>query len=403
MHRPRRWLVLAVLLAAVLPSGVPAQVRYLVDEPGTWKPWRFTAIESARRERRAAVAEVKAFEDQLLALNAILQRATGVAAPRGFSVETWGNLDGYAAPESGEPAGASVPLAGGLTFGAFAIHQIERDGRPVTSDTGETALLRFAVNGISGSTLGGDPVPDWVGSGAEAFLEPPAAGDVAGFPRHGDVLVIKINPKPIWAPVPMARAIELQGASRRHELAGLRESVGQIRTSLADLEDPAKRAERFAGFRAVAASMPDPAEFLAQMELTENDVADGYRRELSPDGGGAMQELLAIEGAIADAEAWVAELSATERMAPSCFAASGASPRQRIKAGPAAGCVPIVQPDWTFFQASLPRSAPQVIVIPQISRCFDDQPVTPPNPAGCAANRQLLLTLDRGAVLNWLK
>ena len=50
-----------VLLGATVT--VAAQTRYLVDEPGVWKPWKpFQAITSARTERAASPAEVKAFE-----------------------------------------------------------------------------------------------------------------------------------------------------------------------------------------------------------------------------------------------------------------------------------------------------------------------------------------------------
>jgi hypothetical protein len=44
-----------------------------------------------------------------------------------------------------------------------------------------------------------------------------------------------------------------------------------------------------------------------------------------------------------------------------------------------------------------------VIVIPQFGRCMD-RPARPnAGPAGCAANRRLLETLDMQAVLDWLK
>lgn len=65
---------------------------------------------------RCLAVLVKAFEAELLALNAILRRAPGVASPVGFSVETWGNLTGYHMAEHapGQPPGAAMPLAGGI-------------------------------------------------------------------------------------------------------------------------------------------------------------------------------------------------------------------------------------------------------------------------------------------------
>jgi hypothetical protein len=55
-----------------------------------------------------------------------------------------------------------------------------------------------------------------------------------------------------------------------------------------------------------------------------------------------------------------------------------------------------------FFNAAAARSAAQVIIVGSIARCFDNQPAKP-NPWGCTANRQLLETLDKQAVLSLLK
>src|SRR5262245_14606253 len=114
-----------ILLAGSVISGATLaspQTRPLPDAPGTWKPWKpFSATSEARKEQAATPVLVKAFEAELVALNAILRRAPAVASPVGFSVETWGHLAGYRpngfAP--GQPAAAGLPLSGGLTFGAF--------------------------------------------------------------------------------------------------------------------------------------------------------------------------------------------------------------------------------------------------------------------------------------------
>ncbi|MCC7242655.1 MAG: hypothetical protein IT180_12070 [Acidobacteria bacterium] len=393
----------ALLVAAALVTAPRAQSRMIVDAPGAWKPWKFTAIPSARRERSATAAEVKAFEGQLLALNAILQRASGVATPRGFSVETWGSLAGYSGPAPGQPNGTAIPLAGALDFGAFPIFEYERGGKTIREDTGETALLLFHVNDLSAGMIAGDRVPDWIGADAEAYMQPPAHGEIAGFPRYGDILVITKHPKSIWAPVSMEQAIGFLVAAHRKDLDDSREAVDRFRVSLADSRNPAKRAQRLAGYKEVAALQPNPAKFLAEMDEVQKQVEADIEKELAPGGGGVMTMALGHERDIADAAAWLTELSPGDRAAPACYAKAGALPRQRFRSTPDAGCVPLVQPNWAFFDTSLPRSAPQVLVIPQVSRCFDNQPANPPTPAGCPTNRQLILTMDRQAVLDWLK
>jgi hypothetical protein len=105
---------LAFVFAVVGTVPVWSQSRPIPDAAGTWKPWQpFAATASARQDQATTPALVKAFEAELAALNGILRRASGVASPVGFSVETWGNLAGYHVPEQApaQPAGAAMPLA----------------------------------------------------------------------------------------------------------------------------------------------------------------------------------------------------------------------------------------------------------------------------------------------------
>lgn len=397
-----RLLGLFVCLGVSLVATTGAQSRLMVEAPGTWKAWKFTAVPSARQESGITAAELKAFEGQLVGLNAILQRAPGVATPRGFSVETWGFLSGYRSVLPGQPKGSAAPIAGGLDFGAFPIFEYERDGRTIRADTGETELLVFQVNDFGAGIIAGERVPDFLHVNDQAYLEPPAKGEIEGFPRFGNILIIKKNPASIWAPVPMADAIGLILASRRQDLDDARATVERVKVSLADLQNPAKKAERFLGFKVAAAAQPDAAKFLAEMEQVEREVAATHQKDLSPEGS-TMARFLEVERAIADTAAWLGELSTADRSAQACYVQSGATHRQRFRAGVAPGCVPVVKPNWAFFDARLPRSAPQVVVVLQISRCFDDQPAQTRSPAGCPANRQLLSTWDRQAVLDWLK
>src|SRR6188472_366018 len=119
----QRWLGVLVLFTGFYGGvHVWAQTRSLPDAPGTWKPWKppsTTTGAGGAREQAATPALVKAFEGELLALNAILRRAKGVASPVGFSVETWGSMAGYHLSEHapGQPAAGKLPIAGGLTFG----------------------------------------------------------------------------------------------------------------------------------------------------------------------------------------------------------------------------------------------------------------------------------------------
>ena len=394
-----------VTLAAVLLGAtavVAAQTRYLVDEPGVWKPWKpFQAISSARTERAASPAEVKAFEATLLELNAILRRAPGVATPRGYSVETWGHLSGYRPEGPGQPPGRALPLAGALTFGAFPIFEYSRAGKTIREDTGETALLSFFVNELRSGVIGDRRPAEWEGIDTDAFLQPQPNGEVAGIPRFGDIAVLKRNPASIWSPMPLQAALDLIVTVRQTQLQERQQTMASLRASFEAWKTPAKRAERAANYKVIAASLPDGAKYLASVDQQEKEVEAALAKDAGPDSPTA-KDLRTIEAGLADLKAWLAELSAADRQAPACYATRGTTLRTRFRTGTADGCQPLVRPNRQFFNAALPRSAAQVLVIDEISRCFDAPPAST-SPAGCAANRQLLQTIDKQAVLSWLK
>ena len=69
---------------------------------------------------------------------------------------------------------------------------------------------------------------------------------------------------------------------------------------------------------------------------------------------------------------------------------------------PSPGCDPLVRPNWKLFNPALPRSAPQVLTISHFDQCLN------PNRkeihvGGCVANKRLLESIDKAALLAWLQ
>ena len=405
---PRRPLVVCLLLLALGASAQPAwsQTRYLVDAPGTWKAWKpFQAISSVRTERGATPAEVKAFEATLLELNAILRRAPGVAAPKGYSVETWGSMIGLGLAVPGRPASKSLPLVGSLDFGAFPIFEYDRNGKTIREDTGEAPLMEFRVNE---PWMGSSRQPEeWGAVDTDAFLQPRLNGEVAGLPRYGDMLVIAKLPETLWSPEPLSAAIDLVAANRRAELASFQESLEKAKARLAIVRDPAWRAQRMKDAREAAARMPKPEEFVASIESAVKIEEASLVQDIGPTGG-TGKGLAVTQRALDEIAAWLAELSPSDRAAPACFAAEAKGLRARFRPGLSAGCVAIVKPNYQYFNATLPRSAPQVLVISPMADCFDtanknNVGANSTSPAGCAANRKLVETMDKDAIRAWLR
>lgn len=404
----RATLLSAVLLTATIPTW--GQSKQLPDAPGTWKPWRpLTAIASARQEQGATPAQVKAFETELLALNAILRRATGTASPVGFSVETWGHLSGFRAAGDApdQPARGSMPLAGALTFGAFPIFEYVRNGKTIREDTGETALQQFHVNEIRPGLIDSGNVAEWSGVDHDAFLQPLPSGEIAGLPRYGDGLVIARDPAALWSPLSRRGALDLVAKARQKDVDAAQQSVDAATARLAVVRDPAWRAKRLEDARQASASMPNAQEFLKQVEESIRVEETMLVKDLGP-ASGSGKTLADARRALADVTGWIAELSPTDQAAPSCYAAKGPSLRTRFLASPAPGCHPLVRPNYGYFNKALPRTAPQVVIIAPVARCFDtadrnNREANSTSPAGCRANRALIETLDIAAIRAWLR
>ena len=88
---------------------------------------------------------------------------------------------------------------------------------------------------------------------------------------------------------------------------------------------------------------------------------------------------------------------------PACYAAKGNGLRTKFPVTPSPDSHPLVRPNYAYFNKAAPRSAPQVIIITGVARCFDtadkyNRDANSPSPAGCRANRALVETLDMAAV-----
>ncbi len=401
MHSMNRALVAVVLLVASSAAAlVAAQIRYLPDAPGTWKPWRFEAFANNRRLSAATAAEVKALEAQLLALNAILRKAPGFDAPQGFSVETVGSLD----PESrgpGQPAAATLPLPSMLNFGAYAVHTFGQGAAARQQDTGETAQILFFVNQLALELLfEGGGVPEFGDLETDVTLLATSQPDAFGMPRHGNALVLKKNPAPLSSAVSLEESLQLFSKAVAARLTTARAADAHVQKQYDDARDPVKRAQRLAEFKKLAPMVKDPT-YLEKMVKADQEIEAGLAKMAGPTSP-TRKNVVAVEGELAAAKAALAALPAADRAAASCYAARNPIGPARFSREPAPGCLPIVRPNWRLFNSALPRSAPQVLAIGHFERCLD-QEQSADNQGGCTANRKLLEGLDKQAVLAWLQ
>ena len=400
--RNKYWI--AVTLIALSASVAVAQMRYLPDSPGTWKPWKFIAYPDNQRALGARPADVKDVEAQLLRMNAIIRKIDGITNPVGFSVETVGLLElasGRFSPIAGEPALTARPLPAQLNFGAFPVMEFGSGATAKREDTGETAQLLFFVNDLSQPLFASADrsVPEFEALDVGVVRLAPRQPDVFGFERYGETIVIKKSAEPIWAAVTFAEtlAIVARGIDRR--LVSERDNVGRIQAQYDDFTDPRKRDQRIAEYRKIAPLTKDPAyvDKMMKMEAAKEKAA----ATLLPQIAAARAVVTKSEQELAGARAMAAGLSAADKAAPACYDIDKVS-LARFRRAPAVGCDPLVRANWKLFNPALPRSAPQLLTIAHFEACLaPDQRSL--HKGGCAANKRLIESIDKAALLAWLQ
>jgi hypothetical protein len=299
-----------------------------------------------------------------------------------------------------------VPLAGSLGFGAFPLIEFERGGRLVNEDLkgGETETLQFLVNQMDGSVYGGSRPQGWGAASIDAFVEPEAGTAIAGLPRLGDVFVVRNNAKPLWLPFPLADALQPIAAERRTLYQSRRDGYAREVAEFAAWKSPAQKAARRAEWQKTAAMMPKGgAEFVATMEKSEPQIEAATDARLKP-GGPDEMAVRAAERELQEIDGMLAALTPDGRQAPSCYdqRATRLADRFRAREGAPASCRSLVRPNTSYFDAKLPRSAPQLVMIAAFTRCLRPDAAAATTRGGCVVNRALVETMDWDAVRAWL-
>jgi hypothetical protein len=396
----RTFIAVVLIVTAACTGFLAAQIRYLPDAAGRWKPWKFVAYDDNRRAAAATPADLRGLETQLVALNAILKQTAGFAAPVGFSVETVGSID-TESHRPGQPPLAKLPLPGTLNFGAYGVHEWDQGGKTMRDDTGETAQLLFFVNQLAMPiSFDNNPIPEFENLETDVALLPGSHPDMFGMSRYGATLVLKKNPAPLWTAVSLEETLTLATKAVGSRLTASQETAARVQKQYDDARDPTKRAQRLAQYKSTAALVKDPAYF-DKMVKADQEIETSLAKMVGPtsDSGKAV---IAAEREVIAAKAALAALSAADRVAPACYARERATALARFRRDPDGTCIAIVRPNWKLFNPALSRSAPQVLVIGHFERCLNStQPAS--NQGGCTANRKLLEAIDKRALLAWLQ
>lgn len=391
-------IVLLLCAATTLSAQTP---RDRSADPGPWRPWTMAATAGARQRGAATPADVQAFTARLQELGEIIKRSPAAAKPIGFAAEIWGALDG-AAGAPAQPV-SLAPLAGSVTFAAFPLFEYVRNGKIVNDDLkgGETETLDFSINFIDRVAVGSRPW-EW-DSEIDGGFEPTPGAPAGPMARLGARFVLKRHDRPLWTPISMADAVAPVIRVRRANFETRRDALAKDQAEFVEWQSPAKRAARRAGWQQSASSMPKPSEFLAQMEKSDQQVEAMQKTRLAP-GGPAEKEVRQAEAELTAAQAILTRLSPEGRAEQACYdnSATAIELRFRAKRGAPASCQALVAPNRAYFDTTLPRTAPQLLVLDLYGRCLTPQSLAHTTPGGCSTNRRVIESMDWNAVRAWL-
>ena len=149
--------------------------------------------------------------------------------------------------------------------------------------------------------------------------------------------------------------------------------------------------------------MPKGAEFLATMEKSDPQIEAATAARLAS-GGPEETAVRSAERELQDVDGILTALSPEARRAPSCYdqRASRLADRFRLYAGAPASCRPLVRPNAGYFDATLARSTPQVLMLSSFTRCLRRESATATSRGGCVVNRALVDSMDWDAVRAWM-
>lgn len=372
------------------------------------------AFTAAERQRMAA---------NLDALVALFKATPTGSAGEGFWVNdsrTYGYAEPYVLPTNAPFARFPLVYSSGL-FPFYHEDVKGQNGQWRLSVNGETESVYFYFNRHPEAVRQQVIVTEPRGATlrpVEFYPRPRETGRLGGLPVYDeDILVVARAGRDLWAPAPLGRVLkaalplyEQDRKSAEERMAGLRKTDQEVQSAA---WEQAFREQFERTNASVRASRPENYE--TRRKSMEREIV--YLRqkaaaEANPPRGAEGAWYWNPIDAHQDAVRRLAALTPSEAARPACFAEATTSPRKDgryqmrgdiLAAGASPECRELVMTNWDYFDATLPRPAPQLLTIVSCGRCAKLEggalvslPVTrwDTPPQGCVQHAQMWRELD---------
>jgi hypothetical protein len=365
-----RSVVSLLLLLTVLPARAEQTSRFLLNEPGTWKPWTFNLAASDLKLLGMTAADGKTFETRVKQIGDIFRASPIWSSPIGVDALITGSA-GFPGNYTAYVKGLVKyrMIAGYLLMGSFEHYEIiHQTGGKETREHGvgdETLLIVFDVNRLPRGA-GINNLSDAVGT---IYEQPKRTADIGGFPTYGDLLVVATNGRPVWVPAPRERFLKAFIATHKPDALNAELYITEQQKQLNAFLDPAAAAARQAKYKAAVDKLASKGADAMEHERRywERDEADTLATLKKGASHDPKENPIArvITGRKA-AEDELAAMPPAERSGPACLAADrGNNTNSGLVAMGTPGCIPLVVHNPDFFDTTLPPNMPQILTAGQ--------------------------------------
>ena len=344
-----------------LSSPMPAPS----GSPGAWFPWnnQYNVVRSTFAHGGITAAEGQAWDAQLRAICDVLKATPVLSAPAGFYPELTGHI---AVLDAGSfvDRPRQAPLVGGISLAAWPPRDVRVDA------AGAVKLVRGAHIQHFRLELNYIYPPariDWMKDAAGEFAPLVTQGEFAGFPLHGNSLVLTRDGRLPFAPVSQKRALEAFIADREKYVASVEVPlVAQRKKEYEDFVSPEGRERRRAAIEAEVAGVHPTA---AEQTRRRAEAID--RRREQDLLAAARQGPSAAAKALDEAKARLAAFGEAERQAPAWLLPSRGQRALEIVAARPPGASPLVAFDEGFFDPKQPRHTLRVALVRELHNIVD--------------------------------
>lgn len=357
--------------------------RYAWKRKGTWTPSPLQPAAAAPAQPPAAVQSMKAVLD---ALSSLLRATPEGASPTGWFMKEPRRYHPYYPNEL--PPGVTsqqLPIVFSSGFYPFYLADDLRNGAYVQVKGGETQGIYFEFNRLPGQ----------VNQPVIAREDPPGAAPVLFFTRPStqvtfrgypvldgaDLLITRAGRDP-YTPVPYGRALRAALAEYEKDRVSAEQRLVSLKRKEAEALSPAYEQAMRDHFEKQSGSFREsnPQKYNLRLKSMERELVynrEKARRDANPQRDEAGNWYWSPIDAAADAQRRAGALTPAESAEPACFLPA---PREQGRyamrghvlpaSSAGSGCLPLVTQNFQYFDPKLPRTAPQLLLIPQFGRCF---------------------------------